>query len=56
MLYASDGIDVSLSFKIDFPYSYNDGEYETFVIELIFVLQIRIQRLCIQDDSKLIIK
>lgn len=56
VLYALDGIDVSLSFKVKFPYSNNEVEYKALFIELIVALQIRIRRLVARGDPKLIIE
>lgn len=34
MLYAPNGTNVSLTFKLDFPYSNNEAEYEPLVANL----------------------
>lgn len=52
MMYAPNGIGISLSLKLDFPYL-NETEYEALVIRLISVLQMVIRRLCVQGDSRL---
>lgn len=56
VLHAHDGTDVSLSFKIELPCSNNEDEYKTLVTGLISTLQIETPKLCVQGDSKLIIK
>lgn len=45
----------SLSFRLEFPCSNNVVEYEALVIGLISALQIEIQKLRVQGDSKLVI-
>lgn len=42
MLYDSDGTDVSLSFKLNFPCSKNEAEYEALVIGLMSALEVGI--------------
>lgn len=55
VLYVIDGINVCLSFKLDFP-CYNEAECEGMIIRLISILHKRVPRLCVQGDSMLIIK
>lgn len=56
VLYATDGIGVCLSFKLEFPYSSNEVEYEAYIIKSIFVLHMGVQKFPVQGDSKLIIE
>lgn len=51
-----DSTVVSLSFRLDFPCSNNVAEYEALIIGLVSTLRMRIQRLRVQGDSKLIIQ
>lgn len=46
----------SQSFKLDFPCSNNEAEYEALLIGLKSTLLMGIQRLCVQRDSRLTIK
>lgn len=45
MFYAPDGIKISLSFKLEFPYSSAEVKYEALIILLISILLMRICRL-----------
>lgn len=56
VLQNNDGIVVSLSLKLDFPYSDNVVEYEDLVINLFSALQIGIRRLRVYGDSKLVVQ
>lgn len=56
LLYAPDGIDVSLSLKLKFPCSNNEYKYEAWIIGLISALEMGFRRLCVQGDSRLIIQ
>lgn len=48
VLYASDGIDVSMSFKLEFLCSNNEAEYDVLIIGIIFILQMGISRVGVQ--------
>lgn len=56
VLQDSDGITISLSFRLKFPYSNNVAEYVAIVLGLISSLQMGIQKLRVQGDSKLVIQ
>lgn len=45
MLYAPDGIDVPLSFKLEVPCSNNEAEHEDLIIGLLPKLQMNVRRL-----------
>lgn len=47
VFYASDGTDISRSFKLEFPCSNSEAEYEALITGLFFVLKIRIRRVCV---------
>lgn len=55
-LYAPDGTDVSISFKLKFPCANNEAEYEALFIELVSTLQMGIRRLYVQRTFRLVIK
>lgn len=56
VLYDPEGINVSLSFKLDFPCSNNIAKYEALLLELKSTLKLGVKKLRVQGDSKLIIK
>lgn len=56
MLYDPDGISFFLSFRHEFPCTTNVAEYEALLIELISTLQMGIQKVRIQGDSKLVVQ
>lgn len=39
VLYAPDGTNISLSYKLEFPYSNYEAEYKVVIIGLIYALQ-----------------
>lgn len=49
VMYASDGTDVSLAFKLEFLFPNNEAKYKGVIIWLISALQMRIQTLCMQE-------
>lgn len=56
VLYDSDGVSISLSFKLEFPCSNNVAEYEALILGLIATLKLGVKKLQVQGDSKLIIE
>lgn len=53
-LSSPDGTSTSLAYKLDFPCTKNEAKDEAFVIGLASALRMRIGRLQVQRDSKLI--
>lgn len=56
VFYDPDGFSISLSFKLEFPYSNNMAEYEALLLRLISALKLGVRKLQVQGDSKLIIE
>lgn len=56
ILYAPDGTVISLSFKLEIPYSNNEVEFEYLVIGFISALHMGNRELQMQGDSKIIMK
>lgn len=54
VLYDPDGINIFLSFKLEFLYFRNKAEYEALITGLTSALQMVIRKLWVQRDSKLI--
>lgn len=53
LLYVSDGMELSLLFKLEFHCSNNEIEYATLIVGSISTSQIGISRVYFQDNSKL---
>lgn len=47
---------VSLSFKLKFPYSSTEAEYEALIIRLIFTLQMGVHKIYVQGNYRLNIR
>ena len=56
MLTSPEGHEIPLAFKLDFPYTNNEAEYEALLLRLIFAQEVGARCLCIRGDSNLIIK
>lgn len=56
VLYDPNGTNVYLSFELKISCSNKENEYESLVIGLISVLHMKIQRLRVQGDLRLIIQ
>lgn len=50
--YVPEVVNVSLSFKLDFPCFNNETKYKTLVIRPISTLQVNVTPLCVQGDSR----
>lgn len=53
ILYDPDGVSISLSFKLEFPYSNNVAEYETPLLGLNSTFKLEVQKLRVQGDLSL---
>lgn len=56
VLYDAEGVNISLSFKLEFPCSNNVAEYEALLLGLISALKLGVKKLRVQGDSKLIVE
>ena len=48
--------EICLSYKLDFPYSNNEAEYEALVLGLLEALRRAIRSLLIKGDSNLVVQ
>lgn len=56
VLYDPGGVNISLSFKLEFPCSNNVVEYGALLLGLISAPKLGVQKLLVQGDSKLVIE
>lgn len=56
VLYAPDGTNISLTFKLNIFSTKNEAEYVVLIVGLISALKMGVYRLRVQGDSKLLIK
>lgn len=56
VLYDHDGINVSLSFKLEFPWSNNEAECKALILGIVTAVHIEVRRPRVQGDSGLIIQ
>ena len=55
VLYHEEDEAVALSFKLEFPYSKNTVEYETYLTRLATALEMRVKHLRVMGDSNLVV-
>ena len=55
VLYHEEDKAVALSFKLEFPYSYNMAEYEAYLTGLAMTLEMGVKHLKVLGDSNLVV-